>query len=65
MSAFIADRVWRSRSQVELAIVEWVGWFNHARLHESLGDRPPAEFERTELSARELSSMPAAPALIH
>ena len=24
----IADRVWRSRSQFELAIVEWVGWFN-------------------------------------
>jgi transposase InsO family protein len=34
----IADRVWRTRSQLELAIVEWVGWFNHARLHESLGD---------------------------
>ena len=41
----IADRVWRTRSQLELAIVEYVGWFNHARLHESLGDRPPAEFE--------------------
>jgi putative transposase len=41
----IADRVWRTRSQLELAIVEYVGWFNHARLHESLGDLPPAEFE--------------------
>jgi putative transposase len=41
----IADRVWRSRTQLELAIVEYVGWFNHARLHESLDDRPPAEFE--------------------
>jgi transposase-like protein len=41
----IADRVWRTRSQLELAIVEWVGWFNHARLHESLDDIPPAEFE--------------------
>ena len=41
----IADRVWRTRSQLELAIVEWVGWFNHTRLHESLGDLPPAEFE--------------------
>jgi putative transposase len=41
----IADRVWRTRSQLELAIVEWVGWFNHARLHEALGDIPPAEFE--------------------
>jgi putative transposase len=41
----IADRVWRTRSQLELAIVEYVGWFNQARLHQSLGDRPPAEFE--------------------
>ena len=41
----IADRVWRTRTQLELAIVEYVGWFNHARLHENLGDIPPAEFE--------------------
>ena len=41
----IADRVWRSRSQLELAIVEYVAWFNTERLHERLGDLPPAEFE--------------------
>ena len=41
----IADRVWRSRSQLELAVVEYVAWFNNDRLHESLGDIPPAEFE--------------------
>ena len=41
----ITDRVWRTRSQLELAIVEWVAWFNTERLHESLGDIPPAEFE--------------------
>jgi len=41
----IADRVWRSRGQLELAIVAYVGWFNNERLHESLGDIPPAEFE--------------------
>ena len=41
----IADRVWRSRTQLELAIVEYVAWFNTVRLHESLGDIPPAEFE--------------------
>ena len=42
----IADRVWRSRSQLELATVEYIGWFNHQRLHESLGDIPPVEFEQ-------------------
>jgi putative transposase len=41
----ISDRVWRSRSQLELAIVEYLAWFNHERLHEALGDRPPAEVE--------------------
>ena len=41
----IADRPWRTRSELELAIVEWVGWFNHQRLHSSLDDLPPAEFE--------------------
>ena len=41
----IADRVWRSRSQLELAIVAYVGWFNHQRLHSALGDIPPAEHE--------------------
>jgi putative transposase len=42
----IADRVWRTRSQLELAVVEYVGWFNHRRLHESLGDIPPVEYEQ-------------------
>ena len=41
----IADRVWRTRPRLELAIVEYLGWFNHDRLHQSLGDIPPAEFE--------------------
>ncbi len=41
----IADRVWRTRGQLELAIVERTGWFNTRRLHSSLGDQPPTEFE--------------------
>jgi putative transposase len=41
----IRDRVWQTRTQLELAIVEWVAWFNNERLHEALGDRPPAEVE--------------------
>jgi putative transposase len=47
----ISDRVWRTRSQLELATVEWVGWFNHQRLHESLGDIPPVEYEQLHASA--------------
>jgi putative transposase len=41
----IADRVWATRSQLELAVVEYVAWFNNTRLHEALDDRPPREAE--------------------
>jgi transposase InsO family protein len=41
----ISDRVWQTRSQLELAVVEDIGWFNHTRLHQALGDIPPAEME--------------------
>jgi putative transposase len=44
----IKDRVWRTRSQLELAILQYVHWFNHDRLHESLGDIPPVEFEQLD-----------------
>ena len=42
----IADRVWRTNAQLELATVTYVGWFNHRRLHSSIGNRPPVEHER-------------------
>jgi len=48
----ISDRVWRTRAQLELAVVEYLGWFNHDRLHERLGDLPPAEFEAQALRAQ-------------
>jgi putative transposase len=53
----IADRTWATRSQLELAIVEYVAWFNNERLHEALNDRPPRELE--ELYA--LKSQPTTP----
>ena len=41
----IRDRVWQTQTQLELAIIEYVAWFNSTRLHQALGDRPPAEAE--------------------
>lgn len=41
----VGDRSWRTRSQLELAVVEYVSRLNHERLHESLGAVSPAEFE--------------------
>jgi putative transposase len=52
----IADRVWRSRAQLELASVDYVAWFNTQRLHESLGDIPPVEYEALHAAAIELNS---------
>ena len=36
---------WKTKEAVELATLEWVSWFNHQRLLESIGYVPPAEFE--------------------
>lgn len=36
---------WSSRTQLELATVEWINWYNEVRLHGEIGDVPPAEYE--------------------
>jgi putative transposase len=53
----IRDRVWKTRTQLELAAVEWVGWYNHDRLHSALDHVPPAEHEA--LYARQDVSSPS------
>jgi putative transposase len=61
----ITDRRWRTRSQLELALVKWVGWYNHQRLHSELGDVPPVEFEFAHqlqtLSSADLDERPCGP----
>lgn len=39
------QRTWISRQAVETATAEWVHWFNHQRLHSSIGYQPPIEYE--------------------
>jgi putative transposase len=39
------DRTWSGRSEVEKATASWVHWFNTSRLHTSIGDVPPVEYE--------------------
>ena len=51
----IRDRVWRSRSQLELAVVEYIGWYNAARLHESLDYIPPTEYEQLHAHRRPIT----------
>jgi Transposase and inactivated derivatives len=57
----IADRVWRTHAQLELAVVEYVAWFNHVRLHSSLGNRPPAEHEQLHAAALAADPEPLSP----
>lgn len=36
---------WRGVDDLELATLSWVHWFNQTRLHSSIGNVPPVEFE--------------------
>ena len=36
---------WTSIGDVEIAVAEYIDWFNHRRLHGEIGLIPPAEFE--------------------
>jgi putative transposase len=42
---------WKTLADVELATLEWVDWFNNARLHSACGRLSPAQFEREYLEA--------------
>ena len=44
---------WRDLEPVEYATLEWVDWFNHRRLLEVIGNRPPAEDEAAYHRQRE------------
>jgi putative transposase len=41
---------WRGLDDVEFATLEYIDWFNHRRLHSSIGMVPPAEFETAHYS---------------
>jgi putative transposase len=44
---------WRHVDEVELATLAWVHWWNNTRLHSSLGDVPPLEFEQSHYGQSE------------
>jgi len=49
---------WRTVEQVELATLEWVWWWNNARLHGELDYRTPIEIEQAHYAGQE-STLPA------
>ena len=38
---------WKGIGDVEIAVAEYVDWYNHRRLHGEIGHVPPAEYETT------------------
>ena len=43
---------WKNVADVEIAVAEYIDWFNHRRLHGELGLVPPAEYETTYWAAQ-------------
>jgi putative transposase len=39
---------WKTLAEVELATLEWVDWFNTARLHSACGRLSPAQYEQSQ-----------------
>lgn len=42
----IHRKSWKNRTEVELATLTWVDWYNNRRLLERLGHIPPSEAEK-------------------
>ena len=52
---------WKSIGDVEIAVAEYVDWFNQRRLHGEIGLVPPAEFETNHWASTEVQPYPEAP----
>jgi transposase InsO family protein len=46
---------WKNMSDVEIAVAEYVDWFNHRRLHGEIGLVPPAAFETSHWTHQQAS----------
>ena len=49
---------YRTIADVEYATAGWVDWYNHRRLHSSLGYHTPAEFEQAHYAALQPQEQP-------
>ncbi len=49
---------WANRQAVEWQVARWVHWYNHQRLHSSIGNLPPVEFEHHHRQATTVTPIP-------
>ena len=54
---------WKSIGDVEIAVAEYIEWFNHRRLHGEIGLIPPAEFESNHWASNPTAHYPETPVL--
>lgn len=54
---------WKSVTDVEIAVAEYVDWFNHRRLHGEIGMVPPAQYEAVYWATHPGEQYPHKPAL--
>lgn len=54
---------WKSIGDVEIAVAEYIDWFNHRRLHGEIGLVPPAELEATHWASGTAEHYPHNPVL--
>ncbi len=54
---------WKSVVDVEIAVAEYVDWFNHRRLHGEIRLVPPAEFEANHWASQPMEHYPQNPVL--
>jgi putative transposase len=49
---------WKDRRDVEWQVARWVHWYNTSRLHSSIENLPPIEFETTQRQAETVAPIP-------
>ena len=54
---------WQNIDELEIAVAEYIDWFNHRRLHGEIGLVPPAEFEANHWAAQPAEHYRENPAL--
>jgi putative transposase len=55
---------WKSVGEVEIAVAEYIDWYNHRRLHGEIGHVPPAEYEANYWATTTVQPYPENPVLI-
>jgi putative transposase len=52
------DGSYKTLTDVEYATAGWVDWYNHRRLHGSLGYLPPVQYEQAHYAALQPQEQP-------